>query len=279
MNHSNSSQPSTAPVSLPSISAVLPTYNQAGYIRQALDSVLMQNYPNLEIIVVDGLSTDGTVDILKSYGDKIRWISEKDKNQTDALNKGFRMATGEIIAWLNTDDLYDEGALLTAGRYFADHPKCMWVYGRCTIIDHTGKEIRKWVTAYKNIFCRRYSYNSLLAQNFISQMGVFFRRKVLQETGELDVSLRNGMDYDFWLRLGKLYRPAFIDQNFGKFRLHLDSKTLKDSKNLFDNDYACAKKYAAGKPFIIFLHKLFHIFILTHYGILRMIAAWKERKV
>ena len=91
----------------PLISAVMPTFNQGAYIREALDSIFSQNYPNLEVIVVDGKSTDQTLDILKSYGGKIRWVSEKDKNQSDALNKGFKMARGEIIAWLNSDDAYD----------------------------------------------------------------------------------------------------------------------------------------------------------------------------
>jgi glycosyltransferase involved in cell wall biosynthesis len=257
----------------PMISAVLPSYNQVKYVSLAINSILAQNYPNLEIIVVDGASADGTVEILKSYGSKIRWVSEKDKNQSDALNKGFRMAKGEIIAWLNTDDLYEDGALKTIGRYFAEHPDCIWLYGRCINIDQNGDQIQKWVTDYKDFFCRRYSYTSLLIQNFISQMAVFFRRSVLQEIGEIDVSLRNGMDYDFWLRLGRRHKPAFIDQNLGKFRIHLDSKTIKESKNLFDNDYLCAKKYAAGKWWIIFLHKIFHITILSYYSIL----GWKHR--
>ncbi|HCM42927.1 MAG TPA: glycosyltransferase [Candidatus Omnitrophica bacterium] len=265
-------------LSLPMISAVMPTFNQAPYIRQAIDSILNQNYPHLEIIVVDGQSTDGTVDILKSYGDKIKWISEKDKNQTDALNKGFRMAGGEIIAWLNTDDLYEQKTLMTIGKYFRQHADCQWLYGRCTIIDQDSREIRKWVTAYKNFFCRRYSYESLLIQNFISQMAVFFKRSVIQEIGELDDTLRNGMDYDFWLRIGKVYRPHFIDQNLGMFRLHLDSKTLKESKNLFDNDYLCAKKYAQGRWWIIFLHKIFHIAILTHYAFIGFLVRLREKK-
>ncbi|HNV85336.1 MAG TPA: glycosyltransferase family 2 protein [Candidatus Omnitrophota bacterium] len=268
----NTNNASIGSGAFPLISAVIPSFNQSDFIAKSIDSILGQDYPRLEIIVVDGGSTDRTLEILKSYGNQIRWISEKDRGQTDALNKGFHMAKGEIIAWLNTDDLYDEGCLQTVGSYFQNHPDCLWLYGRCVIIDAEGREIRKWVTAYKNFFCRRYSHNSLLIQNFVSQMGVFFRKRVFLEIGELDVSLRNAMDYDYWLRIAARYRPHFIDRNLGKFRLHPGSKTLKETSNLFGNDYLCAKKYAKGKPWIIFLHKIFHISILCYYSLFGLLA-------
>lgn len=266
------------PQTLPLISAVMPSYNQAGFIREALDSILSQDYPNLEVIVVDGQSTDGTIDILKSYGDRIRWVSEKDKNQSDALNKGFKMAKGEIIAWLNSDDAYDMNVFPVIGRYFAEHPDCMWLYGRCIIINEHSREIRKWVTAYKNFFLPRYSYDLLLVQNVLSQMAIFFRRQALEETGPLDVNLRNAMDYDFWLRLGQRYKPHYIDQNFGKFRLHTGSKTIYDVRDLFDSDYACAKKYGKGRPHLVFLHKLFHLGVTSLYPLLARIGQIGQKR-
>lgn len=278
-NVKNDNARAQAETSLPMISAVMPTYNQGAYIRLALESIFSQNYPKLEVIVVDGMSTDNTIEILKSYGDRIRWISEKDKNQSDALNKGFAMARGEIIAWLNSDDLYDEGAFLTVGRYFAEHPDVMWLYGRAIIIDEEGEEIRRWVTNYKNFFLPRYRYSGLLIQNTLSQMAVFFRRRVVEEVGLLDVGLHNAMDYDYWLRLGKRYKPAYLDQNFGKFRLHTGSKTIKQSRDLFDSDYACAKKYGAGRPHLIFLHKIFHFLVMILYPCLsRMESSRKKRR-
>jgi glycosyltransferase involved in cell wall biosynthesis len=262
-------------MSLPMISAVISSYNHGRYIRETIDCLLAQNYSPLEILVMDGASTDGTVEILKSYGDKIRWVSEKDKGQADALIKGFAKARGEIIAWINSDDLYDEGALTAVGNYFASHPQCRWLYGRANIVDEQGREIRKWVTAYKNFFCRRYSYGSLLVQNFICAQAVFFRRSVLAEIGSLDAELGVCIDYEFWLRLGKHYPPAFIDQNLGKFRLHPGGITMGKSKQLFETDYRCAKKYSGGRRWVLVLHKLFYYAVITQYAILGLLYRQK----
>lgn len=258
----------------PMISAVMPSYNQAKYLREALDSILSQNYPNLEVIVMDGGSTDGSVDILKSYGEKISWVSEKDKSQSDAINKGLKKARGDIIAWLNSDDVYFEGAFLAIGRYFAQHADVMWLFGRAIIIDQDSREIRRWVTRYKNFFLPRYSYDSLLAQNYISQMAVFFRREAVNEIGYIDESLQFAMDYDYWLRMGAKYKPAYLPQYFGKFRLHNASKTIADSKLSFDSDFSTARKYSGGKWHLILFHKIFHLCIIVLYPLL----AWAEEK-
>jgi len=258
----------------PMISVVMPSFNQGQFIREALDSILAQKYPNLEVIVMDGQSTDATVEILKSYGDKINWVSEKDKSQSDAINKGLRKARGEIIAWLNSDDVYFENTFLTIGRYFAEHPDVTWLYGRAVILDRDSEEIRGWVTRYKNFFLERYSYDGLIAQNTISQMAVFFRRKIVDEIGYIDESLQFAMDYDYWLRIGRKYRPSYIPQYFGKFRLHNASKTISDSKLSFDSDFSTARKYAGKKWHLVFLHKIFHLCIIVLYPLL----AWAEEK-
>ena len=140
---------------LPPITVVMPSYQQAQFLKEALDSILSQNYPKLELIVVDGGSTDGSVEILKSYGDRIRWVSEKDQGQSDALNKGFRMASHELLGWLNSDDLYEPEALWIAGKFFSEHPVTMWAIGDCTIIDENGREIRSWVSRWNDKLHRR----------------------------------------------------------------------------------------------------------------------------
>ena len=117
-NHSSASRETD----LPSFSVVIPSYNQSSFIRETIESVLSQDYKPLEVIVVDGGSIDGTVDILKQLGDRVRWISEKDQGQADAVNKGWRMASGNILGWLNSDDLYEPGALKTVGRFFSNRP-------------------------------------------------------------------------------------------------------------------------------------------------------------
>src|SRR4030042_6039451 len=117
-------------VNLPKISLITPSYNQAGYIRKTIDSVLMQNYPFLEYVVLDGGSTDETVEILKHYGKKIRWISKRDKGQSEAINKGLRITTGEIVGFINSDDYLESGCLLKVGRYFAKHNKIYWITGK-----------------------------------------------------------------------------------------------------------------------------------------------------
>jgi len=259
------------------ISAIVPSYNQAGFIRETLDSILSQGYPHLEVIVVDGLSTDGTQDVLAGYGDRIQWISEKDAGQSDALNKGLRKATGDIIAWLNSDDTYEPGAFLTVAQYFSDHTDCQWLFGKCRIMDVSGKEIRKWVTAYKNFFLRRYSYDRLLIQNTISQMATFFRKSAAVEAGYINAGHDFAMDYDLWLRLGRKYKPAFIDRYLGRFRLHPSSKSTLSSHRIFSDDYAVAQKYGSGKKHLLFLHTLFHVAISLLYPVLHILDSIGKR--
>src|SRR5919199_239465 len=134
---------------LPSISVITPSYNQAQFIRQTVESVLTQNYPRLEYIVIDGLSTDNTLDVLKPYQTKLRLISERDNGQTDAINKGLRMATGDIVCWLNSDDFFLPNTLEIVGDFFLAHPNKTWLTGDCLIINETGAPIQGAVRQYK----------------------------------------------------------------------------------------------------------------------------------
>src|SRR3990172_9062122 len=145
------------------ISIVIPSYNKASFIKQTLESIVTQNYPNLEVIIQDGGSTDGSVEIIRKYAQKypkmISWVSKKDKGQVDAINKGLKKATGEILTFINADDVYEEGAVRTVGEYFYDNPKTLWLAGKGKVINEKGDEISKWVTAYKNFLLHLNSYN------------------------------------------------------------------------------------------------------------------------
>src|ERR1700677_676941 len=182
-----------------------PSFNQASFLRPAIDSVLEQqgNF-ELSLIVIDGGSTDGTVDLLQSTTDpRLQWTSRPDAGQADALNQGLARADGDVIGWLNSDDLYAPGALALVAKAFTENPAAGWLAGQCDIIDAGDQPIRPGVTRYKNRSLARYSYRRLLRENFLSQPAVFWRRESVQRVGPLDASLHHAMDYDLWLRLGQ----------------------------------------------------------------------------
>ena len=143
------------------VSIITPSYNQRDFIERTIQSVLTQNI-DLEYIVIDGGSKDGTLKVLEKYKARLIWTSAKDKGQSDAVNKGLDMSSGEIIGWLNSDDIYLPGALQKVIKYFEENPECKWLYGRCKIIDQHDKEIRKFITRYKNIISGKFSYRRLL---------------------------------------------------------------------------------------------------------------------
>ena len=156
---------------LPKISIVMPCLNSVDYIERSIRSVIEQDYKNIELFIKDGDSCDGTLEIIRHYAKKyphiIKWISEKDRGQADAINIGMRKVNGDILAQLNADDVYKEGALRLVAEYFMKNPNIMWVYGKADIINANDKEIRRWITLYKNFWLRNYSYNTLLVLNYI----------------------------------------------------------------------------------------------------------------
>jgi glycosyltransferase involved in cell wall biosynthesis len=208
------------------ISIVTPSFNQARYIQRTIDSVLEQQGDfQLDYRVIDGGSTDGTLDILASYGDRLHWISEPDHGQVDAINKGLSTATGDIIGWLNSDDLLLPGALAHVAQAFSAHPDAEWVHGRCAIIDEHDRTVRRWVSAYKHFRSRHHSFENLLTENYVSQMTAFWRRSAHEAVGYLDPNVRLAFDYDFFLRLAKRSAPVFIDEPIACFRWYAESKS------------------------------------------------------
>ena len=174
----------------PKISIVMPSYNTVDYIERSIRSVVEQDYKNIELFIKDGGSTDGTVEIIKHYADKypklIRWVSDNDKGQTNAINIGMRRVNGDILTYLNSDDIYKKGALKEVAEFFLKNPKIMWAYGKADIIDWDDKIIRRWITAYKNFWLRGYSYTTLLILNYISQMACFWRKEAAKDVGEFE---------------------------------------------------------------------------------------------
>ena len=243
-------------MSINMISVITPSLNQSGFIGQTIVSVLDQKVDcPVEYIIMDGESTDGTIDIVKKYEDRLSWFSSKDHGQSDALNKGISKASGEIIGWLNSDDIYLSGTLQKVADHFRADPSCQWLIGKCSIIDENGKEVRKALTAYKNLFLTRFSFTALLLENFISQPSVFFRKEAFFSLGALHNLRPLAMDYDLWLRFAKHYKPLIINDYLACFRVHHNAKSSLNPASQFREQVDIHKSYDKRKM-LLFLHRM-----------------------
>ena len=251
------------------ISIITPSFNQAVFIERTIISVLSQGYPDLEYIIIDGGSTDGTSEIIKKYEHQLKWISEKDSGQSEAINKGLRMATGDIIAYLNSDDEYDGRSLFTVNDYFQTHPNSDWAYGKCNIIDENDHYQRAIITNYKNFLMRRYSFFKLLCTNFINQPSTFLRSSLLHKYGLINEHEHLAMDYEYWLRIGKNNTPGYIDQYLANFRMYSNSKSVANYKQQFRDEMRLAKSYSHGRLLATWIHAINFAFIVISYNILR----------
>jgi glycosyltransferase involved in cell wall biosynthesis len=257
-------------VPLPSFTVVTPCLNGAATLAQALESVRSQDYPgNVEHVVIDGGSTDGTVEMLQKSG--VRYISEPDHGLSDAVNKGIRMAQGEVIGWLNADDVYQPGALARVGKALAEHPEALWATGPCLIVGADGEEIRAAVTRYKNLFLRRYSYRLHLVQNFVSCPSTFVRRAGLDRVGLLDERFKYSMDYDLWLRLGRLQPPLVLDEPLAAFRMAEGSLSMTGFERQFAEHAQNAREHGHGHPVAVALNRVTSRLIVAIYRMLRAV--------
>lgn len=207
---------------LPRISIVTPSLDQAPFVAATVESVLLQDYPDLELLVQDGGSTDGSVEVLRGFGERVDLRVEPDRGQADAINRGFRRATGEVLGYLNSDDLLLPGALRAVGAAFAASPATVLVYGRAVYVGPDGERLTPVLTG-------PWEPERLPDHCFVAQPAAFWRRRVLEEVGGFDETLHHTMDYDYWLRIAARYGQGpvlHLDRELAAARLHPQAKSV-----------------------------------------------------
>jgi glycosyltransferase involved in cell wall biosynthesis len=223
---------------LPLVTVVTPSYNQGRFIEETILSVLSQDYPSIEYLVIDGGSTDNTLDILHRYENRLTWVSEADRGQSHAINKGFGMAQGEILCWLNSDDKYEPGAISRSVGYLLDHPDIAMCYGRVNVISAEGTLIE--TTPVPRPFdlwaITHWVYG-------IDQASTFFRRKALDHVGYIDEELQWAMDWDLWIRIGSKFPIAALDATIASIRLYYGTKTTTGGLKRIAEITAVMRKY------------------------------------
>lgn len=228
----------------PLVSIITPCFNSARFLEQTIESVLTQDYEPIEYIVIDGGSTDGSLDILKKYGARLQWVSERDSGQSEAINKGFRRARGAIRSWVNADDLLTPGAVRTVAGYFQAHPDVHFLYGDVEAIDEKGRSygLRRSVQP-----C---SFETLVNEDdSIVQPGAFWRAELWAAIGELDEKLHFMMDYDYWIRASRQFKLARVPFTLARERLYGTAKTFKGGLERYGELESMPKAYGgAGVP-------------------------------
>ena len=212
----------------PRITIITPSYNQSEYLEKTILSVLNQNYPNLEYVIIDGGSTDGSVEIIKKYEKYLAyWVSEMDNGQTDAINKGLEKATGELVAWQNSDDVYMPGAFTKVVKCFLEETKAEVFFGNFWLIDSFDNIIR-------DIRFTPFSFKcSLLEGIGITNQAAFWKRELFEKYGYLNTSFEYAMDFEWWLRLGhKNVKFYFVKEYLGCLRIHSETKTATISRKI-----------------------------------------------
>jgi len=206
---------------IPLVTIVTPSFNQAPYLETTIQSVLNQDYPRIEYIIIDGGSTDESVEIIRKYAVRLSaWVSEADRGQTDAINKGFGRAKGEILAWINSDDTLLPNAVAEAVAFLQEHPQVGMVYGDAYYIDANGQVVGKFPAAQTDLKKLRRGYVH------IPQQASFFRKAIWDQVGPLDTDFYFAMDYDLWVRIAARAPIRYLPSVWANFRLHEDAKTI-----------------------------------------------------
>jgi glycosyltransferase involved in cell wall biosynthesis len=230
-------QPASGVVKGPLVTIVTPSYNQGCFLKRTIESVRKQTYPNIEYLVMDGGSNDESIEILKSYGEQFTWVSEKDQGQTDAINKGFARSHGEILAYLNSDDVLQPEAVEKVVDFLLDHPEVDLVYGEANYIDKEDQVTGRYPT-------QEYSFQTLTGEDFICQPAAFWRKRIAERVGPFDTSLHIVMDYDYWLRIAKAGGTfARLNETLACSRLYAENKTLSRRENVYAEIMQISKRH------------------------------------
>jgi glycosyltransferase involved in cell wall biosynthesis len=222
----------------PLVSIVTPSLDQGRYLEATIESVDAQDYPRIEHIVVDGGSTDGTLDLLQRYN-RVRWISESDRGQGHALNKGFALAKGEILGWINADDVYVPGAISAAVEALRTTGSAL-VHGGWSQIDEAGNLLREVAPI-------PFDYRlQLEVRNGVSQPGSLFTRVAYEAVGGIDERYRYAMDYELWLKIGARFEVCHVDRVLAAYRIHHESKTVAETEGFWPETWRAARSHGAG---------------------------------
>jgi glycosyltransferase involved in cell wall biosynthesis len=216
---------------------ITPSFNQGEFIEDTIKSVLSQDYKSIEYFVVDGGSTDNTLSILEKYDSRINWISEPDKGQSDAINKGWHLASGEVLAWLNSDDVYTEGAVSAAIEALNLHPEAGLVYGDITKVDIYGKELGFQRPGPGGL--RRLLYWG----QYITQPSAFIRADIIERAGPLDVNLNAKMDYDLFIRVAQIAPTQYLPRVQACFRVYPEAKSSTNLSRNWEEKLRVLRRY------------------------------------
>jgi glycosyltransferase involved in cell wall biosynthesis len=232
----------------PTLSIITPSLDQASFLEAAIQSVLQQGCEELEYCVVDGGSKDASIEILTRHSSAVRWISEPDRGQADAVAKGIRMTRGGVLGWLNADDFYSPGALSEVARHFRTDPDLMLLYGNAHHVDELGNFLEAYPTCDFNLAALAYHC-------FICQPACFFRRSLLDAAGGLDTALQYAMDLDLWIRFGKLqqrnphWKFRHIPEVLASSRMHSTNKTLSRRRESLEEIIRVVQRHFGVVPF------------------------------
>ncbi len=254
-------------IAYPLISIVTPSYNQGQFIEETIRSVIEQDYPNIEHIVMDGGSTDETVDVLRRYDGRICWVSEPDEGQADAINKGLRIASGEILAYLNSDDAYLPGAFAVVAKQFVAHPDAGLIFGDCQAVTEAGE-------VYGLIKGHPFDVRRMIMRGeFVPQQAAFWSRQTMDAVGEFDTNLHFCMDHDYFIRIGQRFPGVYVAQPLANFRFHGSSKTMSLQDNHWRESMLVSQRYGMTR-----LTAWYWIRVLRHRS-LRLLPEAVERYV